>query len=142
MSNSQVITIMVLFQTMGYKNLKHFYLFYVAKHLKKEFPNHVSYNSFVELQISVVVPMALFLKTCCLGEWTGISIFDFTPLIACHIRLEKQHKTFKDLATNEHTSTGWFFGFKLHLIINNQGEIFDFMLTKAKVDDRESLKMR
>ena len=52
----------------------------------------------------------------------------------------KQHKTFKDLATKGHTSTGWFFGFKLHLIINDKGEILDFMLTQANVDDREPLK--
>ena len=140
MTNSEVMTIMVLFHAMGYRNLKDFYLFYVAKHLKKEFPKLVSYNRFVELQKSVVVLMALFLKTCCLGECTGISIIDSTPLRACHIRREKQHKTFKDLATKGHTSTGWFFGFKLHLIINDKGEILDFMLTQANVDDREPLK--
>jgi hypothetical protein len=85
--------------------------------------------------------MALFLKTCCLGKCTGISIIDSTPLRACHIRREKQYKTFKDLATKGHTSTGWFFGFKLHLIINDKGEILDFMFTKANVDDREPLKI-
>jgi hypothetical protein len=140
MTDSEVMTILVLFHAMGYKNLKHFYLFYIGKHLKKEFPNLVSYNRFVELQKKAVVPMALFLKTCCLGQCTGISIIDSTPLRSCHIRREKQHKTFKDLATKGHTSTGWFFGFKLHLIINDKGEILDFMLTQANVDDREPLK--
>jgi hypothetical protein len=140
MSDSEVITILVLFHAMGFKNLKHFYLFYVGKHLNNEFPNLVSYNRFVELQKRTAVPMALFLKTCCLGQCTGISIIDSTPLRACHIRREKQHKTFKDLATKGHTSTGWFFGFKLHLIINDKGEILDFMFTQANVDDREPLK--
>ena len=140
MSDSEVMTILVLFHAMGFKNLKHFYLFYIGKHLNCEFPNLVSYNRFVELQKRTVVPMALFLKTCCLGQCTGISIIDSTPLRACHIRREKQHKTFKDLATKGHTSTGWFFGFKLHLIINDKGEILDFMFTQANVDDREPLK--
>lgn len=140
MSDSEVMTILVLFHAMGYKNLKHFYLFYIGKHLKNEFANLVSYNRFVELQKRTVVPMALFLKTCCLGQCTGISIIDSTPLRACHIRREKQHKTFKYLATKGHTSTGWFFGFKLHLIINDKGEILDFMFTQAHVDDREPLK--
>jgi len=140
MSDSEVMTILVLFHAMGFKNLKHFYLFYIGKHLKNEFPNLVSYNRFVELQEKTVVPMALFLKTCCLGECTGISIIDSTPLRTCHIRREKQHKTFKGLATKGHTSTGWFFGFKLHLIINDKGEILDFMFTQANVDDREPLK--
>lgn len=84
--------------------------------------------------------MALFLKTYCLGQCTGISIIDSTPLRACHIRREKQHRTFKDLAIKGHTSTGWFFGFKLHLIINDKGDILDFMFTQANVDDREPLK--
>jgi hypothetical protein len=140
MTDSEVMTILVLFHAMGYKNLKHFYRFYIEKHLKKEFPHLVSYNRFVELQKKVVVPMALFLKTCCLGQCTGISIIDSTPLRSCHIRREKQHKTFKDLATKGHTSTGWFFGFKLHLIINDKGEILDFMFTQGNVDDREPLK--
>lgn len=140
MSDSEVMTILVLFHAMGFKNLKHFYLYYISKHLNKEFPNLVSYNRFVELQTKTAVPMAIFLKTCCLGQCTGISIIDSTPLRVCHIRREKQHRTFKDLATKGHTSTGWFFGFKLHLIINDKGEILDFMFTQANVDDREPLK--
>lgn len=74
MSDSEVMAILVLFHAMGFKNLKHFYLFYIGKHLRKEFQNLVSYNRFVELQKRTVVPMALFLKTCCLGQCTGISI--------------------------------------------------------------------
>ena len=35
---------------------------------------------------------------------------------------------------------GWFFGFKLHLIINDKGEILNFMFTPENVDDREPLK--
>jgi len=140
MSDSEVMTILVLFHAMGFKNLKHFYLYYIRKYFKKEFPNLVSYNRFVELQKRAVVPMALFLKTCCLGQCTGISIIDSTPLRVCHVRREKQHKTFKSLATKGHTSTEWFFGFKLHLIINDKGEILDFMFTQANVDDGEPLK--
>lgn len=35
---------------------------------------------------------------------------------------------------------GWFFGFKLHLIINKKGEILNFILASGDIDDRESLK--
>jgi Transposase DDE domain len=140
LSNSEVMTILVLFHAMGYKNLKHFYEGYVKKHMPEEFPNLVSYNRFTELQKQVVVPLGLFLKTCCLGSCTGISIIDSTPIRVCHIRREKQHKTFKHTAVKGHTSTGWFFGFKLHLIINDKGEMLDFMLTQGNVDDREPLK--
>jgi hypothetical protein len=73
MYQSEVITIMVLFHFGAFRNLKHFYLFYVKPHMDSEFPNTVSYNRFVELLQSTALPMTLFLKTCCLGNCTGIS---------------------------------------------------------------------
>ncbi len=86
------------------------------------------------------MPLAVFLKTCCLVKCTGISFINSTPLRACHIRREKQNRVFKGLATKGQCSIGWFFGFKLHLIINDKGEILDFMLTQGNIDDREPLK--
>ena len=73
--------------------------------------------------------MAIFLKTFCLDQCTGISFVDSTPLKVCHIRREHSNKVFNRLAIKGQCSIGWFFGFKLHLIINNRGEILDFMLT-------------
>ncbi|MCX2680455.1 IS982 family transposase [Galbibacter sp. EGI 63066] len=140
LSDSEVMTIMDLFHHKQFRNLKRFYLYYVRVHMKGEFPQTVSYNRFVELQQKVVLPIAIFLKTCCLGRCTGISFIDSTPLRACHIKREKQHKTFKGMATKGQCSIGWFFGFKLHLIVNDKGEILDFMLTQGNVDDREPLK--
>ena len=86
-----MMTIMVLFHS-GNFSLKHFYLFYVKPHLKSEFPQTVSYNRFVELQQKAVLPMALFLKMCCLGKCTGIFFIDSTPFRSCHIKKEKQYK--------------------------------------------------
>ena len=140
MSDSEVICILVLFHYGNFRNLKHFYLFYLQKHLKGEFPQTVSYNRFVELQQKAAMPMAIFLKVSCLGSCTGISFIDSTPLRVCHIKREKQHRTFEGMATKGQCSIGWFFGFKLHLIVNDKGEILDFMLTQGNVDDREPLK--
>ena len=140
MSESEVMTIMILFHYGAFKNLKHFYLGYVQRHMKDKFPVTVSYNRFVELQKKVNVPMAVFVKMMCLGKCTGISFIDSTPIRACHIKREKQHKTFKNIAQKGQCSLGWFYGFKLHLIINDKGEILDFILTTGNVDDREPLK--
>jgi hypothetical protein len=140
MSDSEVITIMILFHTGQFRNLKHFYINYVKLHLQSEFPQTVSYNRFTELQQKAVMPMAIFLKTCCLGNCTGVSFIDSTPIRACHIRREHSNKVFKGMATKGQCSIGWFFGFKLHLIINDKGEILDFMMTQGNVDDREPLK--
>ena len=140
LSDSEVMTIMLLFHYGGFKNLKHFYLHYIQKHLQKDFPQTVSYNRFVELQRKVVVPLAVFMKVVCLGKCTGISFIDSTPLRVCHIKREKQHRTFKAMAAKGQCSIGWFYGFKLHLIINDRGELLDFILTQGNVDDRAPLK--
>lgn len=83
--------------------------------------------------------LAIFLKTCCLGKCTGISYIDSTPLRSCHIKREKQHKVFKGIAQKGQCSLGWFYGFKLHIIINDRGEILDFIITPGNVDDRKPL---
>ena len=140
MSESEIITIMILFHFGAFRNLKHFYINYVQKHLQKEFPDTVSYNRFVELSQKVCLPMTLFLKTCCLGDSTGISFVDSTPIRACKNKRINRNKVFKGIATTGKSTMGWFYGFKLHLIINDKGEILNFIITQANVDDREPLK--
>lgn len=140
LSVSEVITIVICFHLGGFRNLKHFYLEYVCKSLKSEFPQTVSYNRFVELLQSSLFPMSIFLKTCCLGSCTGVSFVDSTPLRACHIKREYIHKTFKNIAQKGQCSIGWFYGFKLHIIINDKGELLDFMLSAGNLDDRKPLE--
>ena len=140
MSESEVITLMVLFHLGAFRNLKHFYLFYVQVHLVNEFPETVSYNRFVELMQAVVVPMTIMLKTCFLGESTGISFINSTPIRVCKNKRIKRNKVFKGIAEVGKSTMGYFYGFKLHLIINDKGEILNFVITQANVDDREPLK--
>lgn len=140
LNESEVITILIFFHLGQFRNLKHFYINYVQKHMQKEFPETVSYNRFVELQKKAFLPMSIFLKTMCLGKCTGISFIDSTPLRACHIKREKQNKVFKGFATKGQCSMGWFFGFKLHIVINDKGEIIDFLFTQGNIDDRYPLK--
>ena len=140
MSDSEVITILIYFHMKQFRNLKHFYINYIQAHCTSDFPETVSYNRFVELQQKALVPITVFLQLCCLGKCTGISFIDSTPLRVCHIKREHSHKTFKGLATKGKTSVEWVFGFKLHIVINDKGEIVDFLFTQANVDDREPLK--
>ncbi len=140
MSDSEVITIMILFHLMRYRDLKHFYINYVQTHMKSEFPVTVSYNRFVELQRKAFLPMCIYLKKNRLGNCSGISFIDSTPIRACHIKRERQNKVFKELATKGQCSLGCFFGFKLHIVINDKGEIIDFLFTPANTDDRQPLK--
>ena len=140
MSDSEVITILILFHIKSYRNFKHFYINHVQKNMVSEFPRTVSYNRFVELKEKVTLPMTAFLQTCCLGECTGISFIDSTPIKVCHIKREKQNRVFKGYATKGQCSMGWFFGFKLHIVINDKGEILDFLFTPGNTDDRYPLK--
>lgn len=140
MTKSEVITIYLLFHLSGFRCFKHFYIYYVQKHLTKEFPNTVSYNRFVELMQSVIMPMTIFAKTCCLGKCTGISFVDSTPIQVCKSKRISRNKVFKNIATTGKSTIGWFHGFKLHIIINDKGEILSFAITQANVNDRDPLK--
>lgn len=140
MSTAEVITIYYLFHLGGFRCFKHFYIFYVQKHMQKEFPKTVSYNRFVELMQSTLLPMTMFAKTCCLGSCTGISFVDSTPIRVCKNKRISRNKVFKGIATTGKSTMGWFHGFKLHIVINDKGEILSFCVTQANVDDRDPLK--
>lgn len=140
LSDSEVITIMIAFHLGGYRNLKHFYTQYVQVHLTGDFPETVSYNRFVELQQKALFPMVIFLKMMRLGSCTGISFVDSTPLRVCNNKRIYNHKVFDGIAERGKSTMGFFFGFKLHLVVNDKGEILNFVITPGNVDDREPLK--
>ncbi|MDD4958334.1 MAG: IS982 family transposase [Gallionella sp.] len=119
----------------GYRTLKWFYTKHLAQNLKGEFPNLPSYNRFVELMSEILEPLTAFMQSRC-GQSRGIAFVDSTPLRVCeNIRIPR-HKTFKELAGRVKSSTGWFYGFKLHFMVNDCGEILSFCLTRGNVDDR------
>ena len=140
MSDAEIMAILILFHSGGFRCFKHYYKEYVCKHLKHLFPRQVSYNRFVELEKEILLPLTIFIKKVLMGTCTGISFVDSTPLRVCRNQRILIHKTFEGLAERGKCSMGWFFGFKLHLIINDKGEILNFMFTPENVDDREPLK--
>ena len=142
MSKAEIMVILILFHSSGYRCLKHFYLNHVCVHLRHLFPEVVSYNRFVELEKSVALPLAIFIKKMLLGKCTGISFVDSTPLRVCRNQRIHVHKVFKGIAERGKCSMGWFFGFKLHLICNEKGELLNFMITPGDVDDRKPLELK
>ena len=140
MNDAEIMVILILFHSGGFRCFKHYYNEYVCKHLTHLFPRLVSYNRFVELEKDILLPLTIFIKQVLLGTCTGISFVDSTPLRVCRNQRILVHKTFEGLATRGKCSMGWFFGFKLHLVINDKGEILNFMFSPANVDDREPLK--
>jgi len=136
LSDSEMMSIYLLFHFGQFTNFKHFYLHYVCKHLDDLFVDLISYERFNARQERVLLPLMMYLKYKGLGKSRGINYIDSTLLRVCHIKREKQNKVFKGVATKGKSTMGWFFGFKLHLIINDRGELLSFYLTKGNVDDR------
>lgn len=136
---SEIVTITIIFHLSHYRTFKDFYYECVLQDLLTHFPNAVSYNRFVELQASVITILLAYLSSK-KGKETGMYIVDSTPLRVCNNRRIFRHKVFAGIAKRSKHSMGWFFGFKLHLIINNRGELIKFCLTNANIDDRKPLK--
>lgn len=98
MSDAEIMAILILFHSGGFRCFKHYYKEYVCKHLKHLYPRLVSYNRFVELEKEVLLPLAIFIKQFLLGECTGISFVASTPLRVCRNQRIWIHKTFEGLA--------------------------------------------
>lgn len=136
MSRSEVMTILVLFHQSGFRDLKTFYTKMVARHWHKDFPDLLSYNRFVELQRDTLILLGAFMQTR-LGNCSGVSFVDSTKVAVCNNLRIKQNKVFKAIARRAKTSVGWFYGFKIHLIVSDTGEVLAWQITLGNVDDRQ-----
>jgi|SRR6185503_7772480 len=136
LSTAEVMTILLLFHRSNYRTFKHFYLNHVIPILKPFFPQLVGYPRFVQMISEVFFPIFCFVKEH-QGELTGTYFIDSTVLTTCHVKRASSHKVFKGVAKWGKTTVGWFFGFKLHLVINHHAEIVAFRLTSGNVNDRK-----
>ena len=139
-SLAEIITILVLFHQIRYREFKAFYHGYVCQWLKNAFPNLPSYQRMTELMAKAVCPMCDYLQHLMQGNCTGISYIDSTSLAVCDNHRINRHKVFADTAGRGKSSMGWFFGFKLHAIINHRGELINLSVTQGNVDDRKPVK--
>jgi Transposase DDE domain len=139
LSESEIMTILVAFHYSGYRTFKDFYLKEVLERWHYIFPGLVSYSRFIEFLPSVVAPLLAYLQSC-LGKSNGIQFCDSTPLCVCKNPRISQHKVFKGIAQRGKTSVGWFFGFKLHIIVNSVGELIWFMVTPGNASDSTTLQ--
>jgi transposase len=133
---SEIMTILIHFHQARYRDFKTYYTQFVESFLRREFPKLVSYTRFVQLIPEFVVPLSAYLHGC-FGVCTGISFIDSTALAVCDNRRISQHRVFVENAARGKTSMGWFYGFKLHTIVNQRGELLACRLTAGNVDDRQ-----
>ena len=132
---SEVMTILINFHQSRYRTFKDYYQKHVCLYLRWAFPYLVSYSRFVQLIGEAFLPLSVYLYTR-FGTCSGISFIDSTALSVCENRRISTHRVFAEQAGCSKTSVGWFYGFKLHRVINKDGELLSVVLTPGNTDDR------
>ena len=131
---SEIMTIILMFHESPCRNFKYFYKSYLQLY-KAEFPLMPTYERFVSLMPRVLYFLTMLL-VCLLSKNNGINYIDSTSLAVCHPKRIRRNKVFKGLAALGKSTKGWFFGWKLHIIINDKGALVRVRLTPGNVDDR------
>src|SRR6201995_118671 len=138
LSRSEMLFIMVLFHLSPYKNFKTFYLYGIGVQHRGGFRDLPHYDRFITLMPRLFAPLMVLLHSLS-GEETGIYFVDSTKLAVCHNRRIHRHKVFDGLAARGKTSMGWFYGLKLHFVINHKGQIMALKITPGNTADPAGL---
>jgi hypothetical protein len=136
LDESELMTILLFYHLSGFKCFKYYYQGFVLKYLHNDFPNLLSYSRFIEVIPSVLPYLYAYVNVWRRGETTGIYYVDSAKLPVCHNLRIFSHKVFDNIARRGKTSVGWFFGLKIHLIINQVGELMRVLLTPGNVSDK------
>ncbi len=138
---SEIMTILVMFQSSRIRDFKNFYLGLLSLYYKGYFPKLPSYERFVHLIQRAIFPLTIFTQLRA-GKQTGVYYIDSTCLPVCHIKRSSRQQTFDAVASYGYTSVGWFFGLKLHLVINDRGELMAFKMTSGnRHDSKEAVPL-
>lgn len=135
MTPSEVMTIVIGFHMSNQRDFKNYYIGIVARFYRSDFPQLLSYTRFIEVMPTVLVPLCAYF-THLKGQPTGIEFIDSITLKVCHNLRIPRHKVFDGIAKRGRGTMGWFYGFKLHLVVNHLGDIVACKLTPGNVDDR------
>ena len=120
LSVSEIMTILIAFHHSGFRDFKTYYTQFVSRYWQHHFPDLVSYTRMLTLLQSVLAPLCSYLKKR-FSKPTGIAFIDSTSLKVCHNIRIPRHKVFSSVAERGKGTMGWFYGFKLHLIMNDEG---------------------
>ena len=135
-SLSEMMCLEILYHHSGYKCFQYYYKQEVEKgYLNSYFPSAPCYARFVQLKPRMLTYLVLYLNLCRLGQLCGIYYADSTQLAVCNNRRIPNHRVFKNQAQRGKTSTGWFYGLKLFLVVNAFGEIMNAFFTAGNIAD-------
>lgn len=139
MTESEMMSIVIYYHHSGFKCFKYYYQCIIQEVLKSYFPKTYSYSRFVNLMKRLNFPLFTFLTACRLSVPTEGNYIDSTKLVVSHNKRIFSHKVFKGIAKRGKSSTGWFFGLKLHAVINQFGQLVVFHVTSGNVADNNAM---
>lgn len=142
MSKSEIMTICIYYHHAGMRCFKWYYENIILKMMHSYFPKAYSYSHFINSMRLVYKELVAYLFLCRLGQPSKANYVDSKKLEVCHLKREKQHKVFKGYASKGKSSTGWFFGLKLHLVVNQWGDLLSIKITTGKVADNNEPLLR
>ena len=138
-TDAEVITVALMQGCLGVATLKKAYLLLAFNH-RSAFPHLVTYKQWVARLHALTATIGhLFSATSAVTLAQDCYLIDSKPIPVCkpirhpHVRLLRE-----DGAYWARTSSGWFFGFKLHLLMAHAGRILSAVLTPANFQDQEA----
>jgi hypothetical protein len=138
LSRPEMLFIVVLFHLAPYRNFKTFYLYGIGHQHRACFGDLPHYDRFVSLMPRLFVPLMVLLHSLS-GEQTGVYFADSSKRAVCHNRRIDRHRVFDGLAARGKPSMGWFYGRKLHFVINHKGQIMALKITPGNTADSTGL---
>jgi hypothetical protein len=141
LTEAELITLAIFRFHLGFLTLKHTYRFYY-QYLRKYFPDLPSYQNFVcgINRVSGLAGRCLMALMKIFEQGKGLKIIDSLPLPVCDQRRSSTNKIMKGLATISRSSRGWYYGLKLHGVVDTLGNLLNVRITTATVDDRFPVK--
>ncbi len=134
LSLSEILTILIYYHFSKFDCIKHYYLIKSISGFKEYFPKMPSYNRFIE-RIPEVAMLAVIYLQYKQTKFEGMGYIDATPIKVCHNKRIHSHKVFKFVANIGKSSMGWFYGFKLHIICDFNGNIIKCKMTEGSAND-------
>lgn len=142
LSLSEVMCIMIVYHHSGMKCFQYYYRELVEKEMRPYFPDIPCYPRFVQLIPRAAIALMLFVNVYRTGQAQGCYFADSKKLPVCHNFRIKSNRVFKEIASRSKSSTGWFYGLKLFLVINAVGEIMNCIISPAALADNNFQMMQ
>lgn len=139
-----MLAVLILFKFfVGHKSWKDYYRYLKSHHHGVTVGVLPAYKNFMacvhRMTRYAIVFLEVLRKVCKQG--VTLQFADSSKLEVCRIKREFTHRVAKGCATKSRSTMGWYYGFKLHLVVSTDGQLLAWRITTATVDDRKGLAL-